>query len=35
MQLPPTVKSKDDLNALMRKLNIKDRVADLEITRIW
>lgn len=32
MQLPPTVKSKDDLDALMRKLNIKDGVADLELT---
>lgn len=32
MQLPPTVKSKDDLDALMRKLNIKDAVADLELT---
>lgn len=32
MQLPPTVKSKDDLDTLMSKLNIDGKVADLEVT---
>lgn len=32
MQLPPTVKSKDDLDALMHKLSIDGPVADLELT---
>lgn len=32
MQLPPTVKSKDDLDALMHKLRIDGPVADLELT---
>lgn len=32
MQLPPTVKSKDDLDALMHKLSMDGPVADLELT---